>query len=207
MRSSCRLLLRSRGPSEGHYCPFMGCTVWEVRRGRARRWVRPGNEGGLEVLAIAWDWSSSQSNSKAHTFGKRLLYNRWVWLRRTAQVMDKGIFIGTGLRWKRELDFAPTRMRRRSRDAQQGLASAAPSQMCEQIFIFHPVKPFSRLQSRRCSGAKGTSQDPPKLQNKLENKQSHWFIHTLLYPKSQRPREVGRLHPPTNNIAHVAIAW
>lgn len=122
MRSSCRLLLRSRGPSEGHYCPFMGFTVWEVRRGRARRWVRSGNEGGLEVLAIAWDWSSSKSNSKAHTFGKRLLYNRWVWLRRTAQVMDKGIFIGAGLRWKRELDFAPTCMWRRSRDAQRGLA-------------------------------------------------------------------------------------
>lgn len=29
-------LLWSWGPTEGHYCPFMGFTVWEVRWGRAR---------------------------------------------------------------------------------------------------------------------------------------------------------------------------
>lgn len=53
--------------------------------------------------------------------------------------------------------------------------------------------------------AKGTFQVPEKLQNKLENKQSHWVILIILYVRSHRPEEEGRLHPTMNNNTHVVI--
>lgn len=49
MCSSCRLLLWSWGPTEGHYCPFMGFTVWEVRWGRARA-------GAWQEMKVEWQF-------------------------------------------------------------------------------------------------------------------------------------------------------
>lgn len=55
--------------------------------------------------------------------------------------------------------------------------------------------------------AKGTLQEPEKLQNKLENKQSHRVTHIILYLQSQGEQEVAWLFPTVGNNTHVVIIF
>lgn len=55
--------------------------------------------------------------------------------------------------------------------------------------------------------AKGTLQEPEKLQNKLENKQLHRVTHIILYLQSQGAQEVPWLCPTVGNNTHVVIIF